>query len=473
MSNTEKNVENFYNTLAPQIDLWKKKNQYYHKQLAYLYRYLIPTQQKVLEIGCGTGNLLSAIQPSQGVGIDISEEMVNIAKKKFSRLTFIKTKINKLQIKEKFDYIILSDLIGILEDIQETFSELHKFATDDTRIIINYNNYLWEPLFSLLTKLGLKTPHPLQSWLSDNDVANLLNLANLEIIKKGESLLLPFYIPFLSTFCNKYLARLPFIHHFCFIKFVVARKSPVSAFKKEYSVSVILPARNEAGNIEKGVREIPMLGKKTEIIFVEDHSKDNTREAIERVIKKYKDKKDIKLFVQKNQYGKAAAVRKGFSMAKGEILIIFDSDLSTEPKDLPKFYNVLRDKKAELVQGSRLIYPIEKDAMRLLNIFGNKFFSTAFTFLLDQPIKDTLCGTKALSKKNYLKIVKHRNYFGNFDPFGDFDLIFGASKLNLKITEVPIRYKARIYGKSNIRRFWHGWLLLQMTIFAAKKIKFF
>ena len=115
---------------------------------------------------------------------------------------------------------------------------------------------------------------------------------------------------------------------------------------------------------------------------------------------------------------------------------------------------------------------MEEKAMRFLNLLGNKFFSLMFSWLLDQRFKDTLCGTKVLFKSDYEQLKKGRKFFGEFDPFGDFDLIFGASKLNLKLVEIPIRYKERTYGMTNIRRFRHGLLLFKMCFFAFKKIKF-
>jgi len=474
INNSEiKVIENKFNDFAPHRDYWRKRNKYYYEQIDQLFKFLIPHNKKVLDLGSGTGDLLSLVKPSHGVGVDISEEMNKIAKKKFPKLKFIHSSAENFKTKDKFDYIILSDLVGALVDIQKTFDKVHSLTNDETKIIITYYNYIWEPIFILGAKLKLKMPQPLQNWLSHDDLKNLLELSDLEAIKDSSYLLIPFQIPFFSNFLNKYIARLPFFRKFCVIRYFVVRKKPEKNFRKELSISVVLPARNEEGNIERAAKEIPNLGKGTEIIFVEDHSKDKTQEEIKRVAEKYKSSKKISYFFQKNEYGKAAAVRKGFSMAKNDIVVVFDSDLTTDPKDLYKFYLALRDGKAEFVQGSRLVYPMEKEAMRFLNILGNKFFSLTFTFLLDQPVKDTLCGTKALLRSNYEEIAKYRSYFGMIDPFGDFDLIFGSSKLNLKILEIPIRYKARSYGKSNINRFRHGWILLKMTTHAARKIKFF
>jgi glycosyltransferase involved in cell wall biosynthesis len=213
------------------------------------------------------------------------------------------------------------------------------------------------------------------------------------------------------------------------------------------------------------------MGKKMEVIFVEGHSKDKTFEVIKEEIANYKGAYKLKLYKQLGK-GKGDAVRLGFSKAKNDLLMILDADLTVDPKELPKFYNAFIAGKGDLIMGSRLIYPMEKLATRSLNVLGNRFFSWAFTFLLDQKVKDTLCGTKVLSKLDYEKISKNRSIFGDFDPFGDYDLIFGAAKLNLRIVEIPIRYKERVYGQTNISRFSQGWLLFKMVYFAAKNLKF-
>jgi len=463
-------IEKFYDKIARRRVSWKKKNRYYHNQLTRLFQFLIPQGQKIIEIGSGTGDLLASLKPTKGVGIDISENMIKIAKKKYSK--FVKSSAENLRINEKFDYIILSDVVGDLSDIQQSLQEIDKISDENSRIVISYYNYLWEPILKLGEKLNLKMPQPLQNWLSRGDIKNLLELSDLEIVKDSTFLLFPLYIPIFSTYVNKYIARLPFINKLCLVMYFVARKKPTILLEKDYSVSIIIPTRNEAGNIERAITSIPQLTKTQQLVFVEGHSKDNTREVIGEMIQKYK-RKDILLVNQGHEFGKADAVRKGISKSSGDIIMIFDADLTVDPSDLPKFYQAIRSKKAEYIQGSRLVYPMEKQAMRLLNIAGNKFFGATFTFLLDQRMKDTLCGTKVLFRKNYDKIAKNRAYFGDFDPFGDFDLIFGASKLNLKISEIPIRYKARSYGTTNISRFRHGWLLFKMTGIAAKKIKFF
>lgn len=460
----------YFDSVAPERWKWRKRGAYYHNELEKYLRFLIPSNSSVLEIGCGTGELLSALNPLRGLGIDISPKMVEIARKNFPHLRFEVGDIENLQIEEKFDYVVVVETIGHIDDIQLAFKELHKVCKPETRVIIVYYNYLWEPILKLAEAVGLRMKHLLQHWLPIEDISNLLELNDFEVIKKGYRFLLPIYIPLISTFFNKFMANMPFFWKLSLNEIIIARPRGSRKSPEEVTCSVIIPCRNEKGNIEQAVTRIPEMGKHTEIIFVEGHSNDGTYEECERVRNKYPHK-DITVLIQDGK-GKGDAVRKGFSHAKNDVLMILDADLTMPPEDLPKFFNAIVSGKGEFINGSRLVYQMEKEAMRLLNLLGNKFFSRAFTYLLEQRITDTLCGTKVLWREDYMKILAGREYFGDFDPFGDFDLLFGATKLNLKIVEVPVRYRERIYGTTQINRFRHGLLLLKMTFFALKKIKF-
>ena len=456
---------------AAESDHWKAKNRYYYESIERIVRFHIPPGVTVLEIGCGTGDLLHALAPRRGVGVDISPKTVERARGKYPDLTFHVGDAENLPITGEFDYVILSDLIGYLGDVQRAFEELHKICHSRTRVIITYYNYLWEPLLRLGEQLGMKRPQPDQNWLTLGDIQNLLSLANFQTIQKGYKLLLPVRIPLLSTFCNRVLSNLPLLRKLSLVELIIARPAPLPVPEDSLSCSVIVPARNERGNIEGAVARTPKMGRHTELIFVEGNSSDGTAGEIERVIAANPDRK-IRLVRQGNGVGKGDAVRKGFASATGDVLMILDADLTMPPEDLPKFFRALASGRGEFINGSRLVYPMEKQAMRFLNTLGNKFFSVAFTWLLDQPFKDTLCGTKVLYRKTYERIAAGRSYFGEFDPFGDFDLIFGAAKLDLKIVEVPIRYRERTYGTTQISRFRHGWLLLRMCLFALRRIKF-
>jgi SAM-dependent methyltransferase len=456
----------------------RESNHFYQRLLRRYFSFFIPPGSTVLEVGCGIGDLLAAVQPSRGVGIDFSPAMIEIARQRHPDLTFHAGSAETFPAGETFDYIILSDLVNDLSDVQNVFENLRRHSHPDTRIVLNFYNTLWSPVLKCAEKLGWKSPTPPQNWLSGGDLNNLLFLAGWEVLKTDSRILCPINIPLLAPLLNRYVA--PFTKHFCLTVFAVARARPAPSpvFSRErngwerphFSCSVVIPARNESGNIEAAVQRTPEMGLGTEIIFVEGHSKDDTWDEIHRVAAKYPDRK-IKILKQIGA-GKGSAVREAFAAATGDLLFILDADLTMPPEELPKFYEVARGG-IDFVNGVRLVYPMEDEAMRFANIIGNKFFSLAFSWLLGQPLKDTLCGTKVLFRSKYELIAKNRSYFGEFDPFGDFDLLFGAAKLNLRIVDLPIRYRARTYGETNISRWKHGFLLLRMVIFAAKRLKFF
>jgi GT2 family glycosyltransferase len=371
------------------------------------------------------------------------------------------------------DYIILNGALHYVRDIQSYLERLWNFCEHDTRIIITYYSSAWRPVLKAATAFGLRVKDPEQNWISHEDIDNLLYLSGFQMVKRESRILIPVYIPFLSNFMNRCLACLPFFRIFTMVNIVVAR--PLVNRDDQQgsppSVSVIIPARNETANIENAILRLPQMGPEDEVIFVEGGSTDNTWGQILEIQKKYAHSHTIRI-ARQDGAGKGDAVRKGFSLATKQMVMILDADLTVPPEDLPKFYDALVNNKGEFINGSRLVYPMEKDAMRFFNMLGNKFFAAAFSFILGQRFKDTLCGTKAMSRENYLKIAQHRSYFGDFDPFGDFDLIFGACRLGLKVVEIPIGYRERTYGTTNIQRWKHGFILLRMLFFAARKIKF-
>lgn len=451
----------------------RKSHSYYWNNITRYCDYFSHESISVLEIGCGTGELIHEIKGKRKVGIDYSEKMIEIASGNFDDVEFRVMNAADLQLNEKFDLVIISNVIGFVDDILGVFRQLQKVCHPNTKIIITYYNFIWEPFIKFAEFIGIKTKTPNQNWLLKQDIKNFLLLSGFEIYRNGNSILLPFNIPLISPFLNKFLVRMPLFRLFALNLYSFAK--PVSDAKentdKKYSVSIVIPARNEAGNIENAITRLPEFGNHREIIFVEGNSTDNTWEVIQQIQKKYSGTHDIKIMQQEGK-GKNDAVKKGFSTATGDILMILDADLTVAPEDLPKFYNAIASGVGDFINGSRLVYQMDKEAMRFLNLLGNKFFSYVFTWLLEQPLKDTLCGTKVLFRNDYIKLVSNRKFFGDFDPFGDFDLIFGAYKLNLRIVEIPIRYGQRTYGSTNISRFRNGIVLLRMCFFAARKIKF-
>ena len=444
---------------------------YYQNYLKRIFTFYVGNSKpKILELGCGHGDLLVTLGGEGSVGVEFSDTALASARDKYSEqgFIFIESDVLKLELDETFDIIILSDLINDVYDIQTLFKKMRFWCKPGTRIIINSYSRLWQPALSLARRFGLVRKCLKQNWMTVDDIRNLLFLENYDVISTSAEIIFPVNIPVLSEILNRFVAKLFPFRFFALTNFVVAR--PFFQLNQEQSVSVVVAARNEEGNIKNIFDWIPNLGSSTELIFVEGGSSDDTYGAIEREIA-VRPECNAKLFKQSGK-GKGNAVRKGFLEASGDILMILDADLTVPPEDLPKFYKAIASGRGEFINGVRLVYPMEHEAMRFMNFLGNKFFSYAFSWLLGQPIKDTLCGTTVMWRKDYTNLAFNRSYFGELDPFGDFDLIFGAAKMNLKIIDLPIRYQERIYGDTNISRWSHGWLLIRMVFFALRKIKF-
>jgi hypothetical protein len=396
--------------------------------------------------------------------------MIERAAHRHPALQFVRGDAHDLsEVNGSFDIIILSDLLHDAWDVQGLLSGIRRLCHSGTRVIINLYSRLWELPLAIAARLGLARPVLKQNWLTVSDVRGLLHLSGFRVVRSWQEVLFPLAVPLVEPLCNRVLVRLWAVRHLALANFILARPVRTEQIPPA-RVSVIVPARNEAGNVPAIFDRTPEMGAGTELIFVEGHSSDDTFGAIERAIHANPDR-DARVFRQTGR-GKGDAVRLGFAEATGDILMILDADLTVPPEDLPRFYEALQSGKGEFINGVRLTYPMEERAMRFANLIGNKFFSFAFSWLLGQPIKDTLCGTKVLRRNAYQDIAANRAYFGDFDPFGDFDLLFGAAKLGLEIVELPIRYRERTYGTTNIQRWRHGWLLLKMCAVAAGRIKF-
>ena len=451
-----------------------RRNRAYYADLERLHQLLVAPGLRVLELGCGLGDLLAQLQPSHGVGVELDPALAAAAQQRHPQLHIVAADAEtitpaSLGETQPFDVILLPNTLNTLQDAQGVLERLEAFCHPRTRLVVSFHNWLWQPLLKAAEGLGQRQPQPPESWLTPNDVRNLLDLAGWEVLKQGHRCLLPRQIPVLSGLANRWLSQLPLIENLGLTHWMVAR--PGRQQRQTPSVSVVIPARNEAGNIAPAIERLPELGRFTEVLFVEGHSSDNTWQEIERVCASYQGPLRLRKFRQSGK-GKADAVWLGFEQAEGDVLMILDADLTVRPEDLPRFAQAMADGRGEFVNGCRLVYPRSWEAMPPLNTAANRFFAAVFSWLLRQRLKDTLCGTKVIWRDDYQRLKEGRSYFGDFDPFGDFDLLFGASKLNLKIVEVPVRYQERSYGSSNIAHVREGLILARMCLYAARKLRF-
>lgn len=447
---------------------------YHDRRIFARLQHIIAPSSRVLEVGCASGHLLAAVKPAYGLGVDLVERHIVEAQKLYPCLDFFHAAIEDLPApEEKFDYIVLSQVLGEIYDVVGLLRKLLDFAHDRTRLVIVNPSRLWQPAWRLAEWIGLKPQAPPQNWLPTGELINLLELAGWESIRRTGLTIAPLRLPLVSDWINRYVGNLPLVEALGLHHVHVAR--PVAANVRRRrppaSVSIVIPARNEAGHIAALLGRIPTLAPRQEIIFVEGHSTDDTWSVIERSVAEYRGPWSVRALRQTGK-GKANAVREGFAVATGEVLFILDADISVPPEELTLFRDAIAGGQAEFVNGSRMVYLMDKQAMRFLNLLGNKAFGMIFTYLLAQRFRDTLCGTKVLRRSDYVRLAEQRGYFGDFDPFGDFDLLFGAARLGLKIMDVPVHYQARTYGETNISRFRHGWMLLRMCAFAAGKLRF-
>jgi hypothetical protein len=464
-----KEVREHYDRVCERRAEYIASNAYYYDQLFQLLGFIIPPDKRVLQVGCLTPDFLDAVAPSFGVGIDLSAKQVDLAGRRFPHLRFQVHENYNVGNLGIFDYVIITDI----NDQADPIAALRALAAvmdEQTRVIVQNYNHLWEPLVGLTEWLGQKFPLPQQNWLSTPEVASILTLCDYEPLQVYRRVLAPKKIPILSILANSFVARLPVVDRLNMICFTVARPTPRGPAKRDHSVSVVVPCWNEVGNVAAAVERIPDLGSHTEIIFCDDKSTDGTADEVRR-LRQLHPERDIKLYDGPG-ICKALNVHTGFDRAHGEILMILDADLTTMPEELRYFYGVIASGKAEFVNGSRFVFPMEGEAMRPLNVAGNRIFSAIFSFLLGQRITDTLCGTKALWRRDWPAIRALAGSWGTDDRWGDYDLLFGAAKLHLRLVDLPVHYQERVSGVTKMtKRFRNGLIMARMCWAAFLKFK--
>lgn len=444
----------FFNRLAPlRSKDMRRHAAFYRDRIAWLKR-VIPADASVIDVGCGIGGMLAALPNGRKTGIDFSESMIERAKENDKTSSYFIDDIEQLTHKETYDYVLLLDTVNYLGDIQQSLKNIRAaLCTDRTRIVLTTFNFLWSPVFKVAEFLGLRTRFPAQNWLTVSDIENMLSLEGFDVVERGGRILWPVWFPLLEPLFNRIIATLPLLERLCMIQTIIAR--PIPQNPKEMTVSVLSAVRNERGNIRPIVENLSLMGAGTELIFVEGHSSDGTWEEIESVMREQQGPVKIHGFKQTGK-GKGDALHMAIQHATGDILVVYDGDFTVHPTELRKLYEAIASGKAEFVNGSRLVYPMQQRAMPMFNLLGNKIFSLLFSWLFGQRIVDVLSPVKAFLR------VSYKGMTTRFDPFGDFDIFLGAAREHCRIRETPIHYLERTYGTTKLHPLKHGWMLLRL-----------
>ncbi len=455
------------------------RQRYFHQTLAAAFLECTVEKGCLLELGSGTGDLLAALHPQNGIGIDFSPQMIRIAEGRHNtpNLQFLVKDARYFEPDSSPSVVVADYLLNYLADVQSTLTLVHKYLDPDTGLLVlSIQNTLWRPIISFGRALRLTHKGIPHSWISSHDVQNFLQLSKFEAIQQREEILWPFRTPFVDWLCNRFLARLPLLRHLSAVILFTAR--PISmdpgSRANPVRISLIVPARNESGHLRELLPRIPKPTPNIEIevVLIEGNSTDDTWDVIEEIAAS----EDATHFhiqtLRQSGKGKWNAVQEGIAAATGEICIIQDADLTAPPEDLSKFFEVLTTDGYRFASGSRLVYPMEEDAMKWLNLLGNRFFAALVSFIIRRPVKDSLCGTKAFYKSDFTRMKERLPEIYHADPFGDFFLFFGASALQLRSAEIPIRYRARTYGETNISRWRDARKLLRLCWIGALRLRF-
>jgi SAM-dependent methyltransferase len=438
-------LREYYNSLAPDWDAWRSRNRFYHERVKELVAGAVVPGRPVLDIGCGTGDVLAKVRPSSGVGLNVADRLTQLAREKYPGLRFETFDADKVALPDDFlpDYVVSVNLLDHTYDVFELLASVRDCVSERTLIVLTTSNPLWAPLLRLASRYGKRSPESPRNFITNRDIGSILNVLGFDVVEAGLALPVPERIPIVAGVLNAALPDLPVLRYASSVQYVAARPR---IGREGLSVSVVIPCHNEERNVAACAARVPDMGGATEIIFVDDGSMDRTRDAVVEVMER---DPRVRLIAYDTNHGKANAVRAGFDAARNDVLMILDADMTVAPEDLPKFLAPLQAGTAEFVNGTRLVYPMEGQAMPTANFVGNKAFCLLVSWVLRQRVSDTLCGTKALLRRDYEAMPSSGR-----DRWGDFDLLFGAARERLRILEIPIHYRERVAGESkmNVRR---------------------
>jgi len=460
---SQSSIKDYFERVAPEWERWQQKNHFYHSAMRNLVGGMVPRGLHVLELGSGVGDLLASLEPSAGIGLNVAQALTERASRKYPQFSFFTSGVDSAKLPVEFHphCVVMASMLDYVYDVWDMLEDLRPVMSEQTLLVIITSNPLWAPLLHLASKLGLRIPDSPRNFITNKDICSVLNLQGYAVVEEGLALPIPKRIPLIGPFLNAVLPELPVFRFSSSIQYIVARPRLV---RPPLSVSVVIPCHNEADNIAECVRRVPQMGAWTEIVVVDDGSADGTSAKTKELMA---GDPRIRLIVLEKNQGKACAVRAGFEAARGDVLMILDADMAVRPEELPKFLTALQEGAAEFVNGTRLIYPMQGKAMKIANFLGNKIFCFLASWAIRQRVSDTLCGTKAFLKRDYARMP-----LGGNERWGDFDLLFGAARLRLRILEIPVHYAERRAGKSKMRAFIEVWRFLWACLCGWRMLRF-
>ena len=449
-----------FEALAPEYPGLKQRNAYYNDYLVRWCRSLVPPGRRVLDIGSGRGDVLDAVRPSEGLGLDLSPEMSRRAAIDFPRFEFRTGAVEDLVSEKKFDIALLINTLEYTYDAGVVLDRARAALRDNGKLLITTANPVWAPVLRTASSLGLRIPECRRLFLTNEDIVNLLALHGYEPVYKSMDLMMPKGGRSLADAFNWAVSRTPYLRMLSSTQLIVARKVPEK--RRDYSVSIVIPCHNEVDNVDRCVREVRKLGTRTEVIFVDDGSTDGTAKAVDP---SHNPDVDVKVISYSPNEGKGRAVKRGFDAATGDLLMILDADLTTHPEELGPLYEAFAEGRTEFVNCTRMVYPMDSAAMKFMNYVGNKMFTIAVSLIMGARVSDTLCGTKAMFRWDYEHMTMGR------DPWGDYDFLFGAAQQRLVIRELPVHYRDRVFGMSKMAATKHTINLLKMCVRGFRQVQ--